>query len=935
AEDRTFALGEWARVASKGLFFSCPDGKRVRKLEARADADFQARHGHPHPWLVEHRQYGWPTRREVMNLCETVGITCHRFINSPLAEWLPLLIATEHIFELGDTDLCKRFNEMLNLRPFRAFIQEPGYRTLYACFKSEASFQEASKVWQKRDTLSQAMETHLDPTRILARQLSEYVRDERRKEVHQARLLQLERQLQETQLNLAQTEKALLWERWYYQLASPKNKTKYNSGRKVISADIQHQLESFGPSHWRVAGPEATLIWSTSLNRGWHRVDIVAEVKKGYSLQFTSGTRDALNDDTRMTLINWQNQPERRLFYFYVHDAVTRLRLQLTQNDGTFVLHRMAIRPVAAWKVAAAGAIKLLSHGYKAPLQTWKRSRGYPSLLHYGMDLTTPHEKHATEDLHLTPYQRWLCRQRPGITERQQVVRTLTFTHLRIAFLLEIEDMEDMKRITSTLDSLLQQDSCSWQLCIAVKQELLEVCQALPACGHERIRWLIQPPDMGLASLIRQSIDPAEYDWLMILKAGDTLEANAACTILEASWKNRDAALIVSDEDTLLPHVGPGKPELKPVLEPETLLHQPHLLGDGVAVHVPTLARLGGFNPTYHGALLQEYVHRLFQSQQQIVHLKRVLLHKTPRPSTTESVRLVYERLAENYSHYSVYSDRLQISQENHPAHVSQRYVKDLVSILIPSAGRVVEKNGKGLLHLERCLDSLRRLPAGAPYEIVVVDQDNLSIKACSVIQKYDAKRISVPGPFHFSRSINAAAQVARGEYLLLLNDDTEVITLCWLERLLGLMNPGVGAVGARLLFSSGKIQHLGISLRHGQPIHPLYGQYDPLTERRPGKCWAVTAACLLAPHAVFDDLDGFDDSFELNYNDVDYCLRLRQQGYRIVLQPEVELYHHEAERLDGRAPYRPEELTRFQERWLNLYLEDPYWRSAPWGESS
>lgn len=935
AEDRTFAMGEWVRVASKGVFFSCPNGKRVRKLEGRADADFQARHGRQHPWLEEHERFGWPTRREVMMLCETIGITCQRFYNSPLAEWLPLLLATEQIFEKGDQALTKRFNEMLNLRPFRAFIQEPGYRTLYAGFKTEALDHTARQTWQRREVLAEALETKLDPCRILAKQLSEYVREQRQNEVNQEAVEVAERSLREMQLKLQAKEEELLWERWLREYESPDNRMKCFTGKPVFVPEISYQLKSFGPSHWMVLGDEATLIWPNSLERGWHQFDIVAEVAEGYSLRMTVGVEDGFNDDTTVTLNDWKGTTERRRFHFYVHHPVRRMRLQLTQPDGVFVLQQFTVTPAPTWLVAARGAVKLLKQTLTAPRRTWREFGDHPSLLHYGMALTTPQTGEAEPDT--TPYQRYLARQRPSLAHRQQVMKALANVPAKLAYFIQVEDEADLPSLSNTIQSLRQQDECRWELWIGVCEHVTEICRMLPDCQglQERLHWLPMPNDSGQARLIMQCAEASQADWLMQLKPGDTLEMHAGCSILEMACQQNDAALIYGDEDTSHPWRGATQPQLKPVIEPETLRYQPQVLGEAVVLHCPTLRRLGGLNPSYDGALIPEYVHRLQQSDLRIVQLKRTLLHKDPRPPVADAVKLVWERLAEDYSNYSVKAGKHLVGPRQSTM-MATDHEPGLVSIIIPSAGKVVEQAGQSILHLERCLTSIRQVPAGTKIEIIVVDQENLSPRAVAVLKRYDAQRISVPGPFNFSLSINVAARMARGEYLLLLNDDTEVLTPQWIEQMLSAMHDGVGAVGAKLLFPTGTIQHLGISLSHGQPIHPHYGQQDTFKSSQPGNCWAVTAACLLTSRKAFDAAQGFDESFELNYNDVDYCLRLRQLGFRLVMNPQVELYHYEAQRHDGRATYRPEELARFQQRWLSLYHQDPYWRSYQFsGEQS
>lgn len=263
-----------------------------------------------------------------------------------------------------------------------------------------------------------------------------------------------------------------------------------------------------------------------------------------------------------------------------------------------------------------------------------------------------------------------------------------------------------------------------------------------------------------------------------------------------------------------------------------------------------------------------------------------------------------------------------------------------LVSIIIPSAGRPAEIDGRRQTHLGRCLASLRGKSRYENFEILVVDNGSLPDDALREITGHGAVRVSVPGPFNFSRNLNHAVRAANGSHLLFLNDDTEVISADWMEQLLLFScDDGIGAVGARLLFPTGLLQHVGIAFSPAGPGHPYYGQPGDTPGYlracvEPRNWAAVTGACLMSARTAFEAVGGFDESFELNYNDVDYCLRLWDAGFRCVVNPKAELYHFETMRADGRAPFRPDELARFQDRWARRYPYDPYFTDEPrWRE--
>jgi len=182
--------------------------------------------------------------------------------------------------------------------------------------------------------------------------------------------------------------------------------------------------------------------------------------------------------------------------------------------------------------------------------------------------------------------------------------------------------------------------------------------------------------------------------------------------------------------------------------------------------------------------------------------------------------------------------------------------------------------------------------------------------------------------PFNWSRVNNLAARHATGDHLLFLNDDTEPDAPDWLEALLEFsQQPAIAAVGAKLLFPDGTLQHVGVTVLDGKPGHPFYsypaqhpGYY--CRNHLPHNCAAVTGACLMTRAEVFRESGGFDESFPLNYNDVDYCLRLGRHGYRVVFTPHAQLLHYESA---TKAGVFRQELDAFQARW-GQDLRDPYY---------
>ena len=243
---------------------------------------------------------------------------------------------------------------------------------------------------------------------------------------------------------------------------------------------------------------------------------------------------------------------------------------------------------------------------------------------------------------------------------------------------------------------------------------------------------------------------------------------------------------------------------------------------------------------------------------------------------------------------------------------------------------------------LRRAVESIRSLSTYPHYELVIVDNGSRDPQAVA----YLASLASQPGiqvirddsPFNYSRLNNTAVTHCRGEVLCLLNDDIEVITPNWLEEMVAFaIKPDVGAVGARLWYPDGTLQHGGVIIGAGGVAGHAHLR---LPKGSPGyfgravlqqELSAVTGACLMVRRTVFAEVGGLDEQIAVAFNDIDFCLRLRGAGYRNIWTPFAELIHHESA---SRGPEdNPEKIARFQrevrlmhERWGDVLAGDPYY---------
>jgi GT2 family glycosyltransferase len=251
------------------------------------------------------------------------------------------------------------------------------------------------------------------------------------------------------------------------------------------------------------------------------------------------------------------------------------------------------------------------------------------------------------------------------------------------------------------------------------------------------------------------------------------------------------------------------------------------------------------------------------------------------------------------------------------------------ISIILPSAGRFAVIRGRHTSYVGKCIRSIRELSTWPNYEVLVIDNDDMPESLQRELDDLNVVRVSFTAPFNLSAKLNLGAAKADGDFLLLLNDDIEVLTPDWMESMLEHAQwPEVGVVGAKLLFPDGKLQHAGVTFLRGLPHHHFYrwpgsepGHFASHLLTR--NYSAVTGACLMVRAEVYQEVGGFDESMPLNFNDIDFCMKVRQTGRRIVYTPYAQLIHHEAASKDG--CFR-EEAHAFRDRWGREMAADPFY---------
>ena len=494
------------------------------------------------------------------------------------------------------------------------------------------------------------------------------------------------------------------------------------------------------------------------------------------------------------------------------------------------------------------------------------------------------------------------------------------------------------------IESVQNQSYSEWELCIGnASPENKEMKKILEEYKNDaRIKEVEIPENKGISQNTNRAMEIASGEWIGLLDHDDLLAPNALYEIAKAVNEHPDAEVIYTDEDKVTTDLKEHfQPHLKPDFNLDLLRSNNYICHFFVASR-DLIKRVGGFRPEFNGAQDYDLILRCTEQAKQIVHIPKILYHWRVHKAST----------ADNPASKMYAFDAGKRAIEEHLVRCRTKgtvqHTKDLgfyrvkyevcgeplVSIIIPNKDQSEA--------LKKCLDSIREKTSYRNYEIIIVENNSEEPETFAFYKKIAGEKIKIvtwEGEFNYSAINNFGVRHARGDYLLLLNNDVEIINGDWLTEMLShCQRKEVGIVGAKLYYPDNTIQHAGIiigiggvagSVFVGLPrafsgyLHKASIQLD---------LSAVTAACMLVKRSVFEQVGGLEEKLKVAFNDVDFCLRVREKGYLVVYDPYTELYHYESKTRG--AEDTKEKIRRFQteieymrSHWIGLLKKgDPYY---------
>jgi len=543
-------------------------------------------------------------------------------------------------------------------------------------------------------------------------------------------------------------------------------------------------------------------------------------------------------------------------------------------------------------------------------------------------------------------YECWISKNEPTLKELKQQRKYRFNYQPKISIIVPVFNTP-RQFLIEMIESVLGQTYPNWELCIvdggSTEKYIKEILDNYSKMD-KRIKVKYLSENKGIVGNSNEALNLATGDYITFLDHDDLLPPFALFEVVKAINENPDVDVIYSDEDKIGLDGKRFDPYFKPDWNPD-LLKSANYITHLFVIKKELLDNIGWFREGFDGSQDYDLILRATEKAKEIVHLPKILYHwrvwgnsSSFSPETKMYAYNAGKKALEEHLKRLSLNGKVEILKPFYGWYKITYEIKEtpLISIIIP--------NKDNINLLQNCLESIYKKSTYKNFEILIVENNSVEEKTFRFYEEIEKrfknlKIIYYDKTFNWSAINNYAVNYSRGEVLLFLNNDTEATNGDFLERMVEhLQREEVGIVGAKLYFPDNTIQHAGVivglggvaghSHKHFPRNHPGYfGRLISIQNLS-----AVTGACMMVKRRVFEEVGGFSEEFPVTFNDIDFCLKVREKGYLIVWTPYAELYHYESKtRGYDDTPEKQErfkrEIERFQKKWKS-FLEkcDPYY---------
>lgn len=719
---------------------------------------------------------------------------------------------------------------------------------------------------------------------------------------------------------------------------------------KIALQPISHLEEVNGK--WRAKGNDPAFLVSGRYFAGWNKIEWESESDSVIPLKMYWDRGQGLSESESTVFSAIPKGAAKRSVTVYIPPGTRSLRIDPGEDEGEFVFKNVRFKKTTRLKLVLGSVWKLIAQKGIAHSETRQMIRkGIKVFRTSGAKAAwvkfKEYSGHQSNGI-AGDYESWIFNHQLTHADFERIKREIegyTYRPL-ISIVLPVYNVEE-KWLRLCIDSVLNQLYTNWELCIAddastkphIKRVLNEYAEK-----DARIKVVFRAKNGHISESSNSGLEVAAGEYVGLLDHDDELSVDALYENVKLLNEHPEADIVYSDEDKITEEGMRHSPYFKPDWSPDLLLSQMYTCHFSI-YRKSLVDQVGGFRKGYEGSQDYDLVLRVSELTNYIYHIPKILYHWRTIPESTAS-----GAGAKNYTHYAgvkALQDAMVRREfdgevceiEDYPNMYRLRYAvigEPLVTIIIPT------KNLGDIL--DKCLSSIFELTTYTNFEIIIVNNGSTEKETIDVFEKWVEKHpsqikiLTIDIPFNYSKLNNLAAKEANGDYIVLLNNDIEVISSNWLNEMLGYaQRQNTGAVGAKLLYPDNTIQHAGVIMGLGGIAGHAFrthlrkdpGYFGALLVNR--NTAVVTAACLMVEKKKYEEVGGLEEELSVAFNDVDFCLKLLEKGYRNVNLSSIELYHHES-KTRGAEDTR-EKKERFQgeinfmsKKWNEFIERDPYY---------